>query len=190
MTCVETWFYSSSISALRIIVIIGFLLPEIPSSRLSNGLYLDSRADHRSITMTWIVFLFSNNPSLGISIFQKFYRNAVCSFGLIVIIITSSSRNCFNSPCVYSNIYTRAYFVKPRGTDPPPCAKKFFHGDRYGSSWRTEIGAVPVTPMDYKHFHRTIPRKSLDCPICFQFYSIDLVLDISARREFFFPFSA
>ena len=128
----------------------GFLLTEIPSSRLSNGLYLDSRAQsvyHDDLDR----IPFFQNLSLGISIFQKFYRNAVCSFGIIVITITSSSRNCFNSPCVYSNIYTRAYFVKPRGTDSPPCAKKFFHGDRYGSSWRTEIGAVPVTPMENKH---------------------------------------
>lgn len=166
MTCVETWFYSSSISALRIIIIIGRIpFTEIPSSRLSNGLYLDSRAQsvyHDDLDRIPFFKIY-----LLVSLSFKNSIETLSALGIIVITITSSSRNCFNSPCVYSNIYTRAYFVKPRGTDSPPCAKKFFHGDRYSSSWRTEIGAVPVTPMDYKHFHRTIPRKSLDCPICF-----------------------
>lgn len=143
----------------------GFLLTEIPSSRLSNGLYLDSRAQsvyHDDLDRIPFFKIY-----LLVSLSFKNSIETLSALGIIVITITSSSRNCFNSSCVYSNIYTRAYFVKPRGTDSPPCAKKFFHGDRYGSSWRTEIGAVPVTPMDYKHFHRTIPRKSLDCPICF-----------------------
>lgn len=144
----------------------GSLLTEIPSSRLSNGLYLDSRAqsvyhdDLDRIPFFKIYLLVSlsfKNSIETLSALLELSLLLLHQVHEIVLILRASIR-------IYIHAHTSS---SPRGTDSPPCAKKFFHGDRYGSSWRTEIGAVPVTPMDYKHFHRTIPRKSLDCPICF-----------------------